>query len=63
MVETLPKGELLSISGVGHAPNLVEPAPLAGFERFLGGVPRAYWRLATTRGSDLARQPSHGRIG
>jgi esterase len=39
MVETLPKGELLSISGVGHAPSLVEPASLAGLERFLGGVP------------------------
>jgi pimeloyl-ACP methyl ester carboxylesterase len=38
MVETLPKGELLSISGVGHAPSLVEPASLAGLERFLGGV-------------------------
>ena len=44
MVETLPKAELLSISGVGHAPSLVEPASLAGLERFLGGV------LATTDG-------------
>jgi pimeloyl-ACP methyl ester carboxylesterase len=38
MVETLPKGELLSISGVGHAPSLVEPASLAGLGRFLGAV-------------------------
>ena len=38
MVETLPKGELLSISGVGHAPSLVEPTSLVGLERFLGGV-------------------------
>ena len=38
MVETLPTGELLSIPGVGHAPSLVEPASLAGFERFLGGA-------------------------
>jgi pimeloyl-ACP methyl ester carboxylesterase len=38
MVETLPKGELLSISGVGHAPSLVELASLAGLERFLGGI-------------------------
>ena len=38
MVETLPKGELLSISDVGHAPSLVEPASLAGLERFLDGV-------------------------
>ena len=38
MVETLPKGELLFILGVGHAPSLVEPASLAGLERFLGGV-------------------------
>jgi esterase len=35
MVETLPKGELLRIPGVGHAPSLVEPASLAGLERFL----------------------------
>jgi esterase len=39
MVETLPKGELLAIPGVGHAPSLVEPASLAGLERFLSGVP------------------------
>ena len=38
MVETLPKGELLSISGVGHAPSLVEPTSLVGLERFLDGV-------------------------
>jgi pimeloyl-ACP methyl ester carboxylesterase len=44
MVGTLPKGELLSVSGVGHAPSLVEPASLAGLERFLDGV------LATTGG-------------
>ena len=36
IVETLPKGELLSIPG--HAPSLVEPASLAGLKRFLGGV-------------------------
>jgi len=35
MVETLPKGELLAIPGVGHAPSLVEPASLAGLDRFL----------------------------
>lgn len=38
MVETLPKGELLSIPGVGHAPSLVEPASLAGLDRFLSGL-------------------------
>jgi len=38
MVETLPNGELLAIPGVGHAPSLVEPASLAGLERFLPGV-------------------------
>jgi esterase len=38
MVETLPKGELLAIPGVGHAPSLVEPASLAGLGRFLNGV-------------------------
>jgi pimeloyl-ACP methyl ester carboxylesterase len=35
MVETLPKGELVSVPGVGHAPTLVEPAVVAVFERFL----------------------------
>ncbi|MSP00237.1 MAG: alpha/beta hydrolase [Acetobacteraceae bacterium] len=39
MVETLPKGELLEIPGVAHAPCLVEPASLAGLEHFLHGVP------------------------
>jgi pimeloyl-ACP methyl ester carboxylesterase len=38
MVATLPKGDLLTIPGVGHAPSLVEPAALAGLERFLLGV-------------------------
>ncbi len=38
MVETLPKGELLAIPGVGHAPSLVESASLAGLEQFLSGV-------------------------
>jgi pimeloyl-ACP methyl ester carboxylesterase len=38
MVETLPKGKVLSISGVGHAPSLVEPASLDGLERFLSNV-------------------------
>ena len=36
IVETLPMGELLEIPGVGHAPSLVEPASVAGLERFLG---------------------------
>ena len=39
MVDTLPRGELLAIPGVGHAPSLVEPASLAGLEGFLTGVP------------------------
>jgi pimeloyl-ACP methyl ester carboxylesterase len=38
MVDTLPKGELLAVPGVGHAPSLVEPASLAGLDRFLQGV-------------------------
>jgi pimeloyl-ACP methyl ester carboxylesterase len=38
MIETLPKGELLAVPGVGHAPSLVEPAALAGLERFLIGA-------------------------
>lgn len=35
MIKTLPKGELLSVPGVAHAPSLVEAASLAGLERFL----------------------------
>ena len=38
MVEALPKGELLAIPDVGHAPSLVEPDSLAGLERFLAGT-------------------------
>ncbi len=36
MVETLPKGELVTVPGVAHAPTLVEPVVIAAFERFLG---------------------------
>jgi esterase len=35
MVETLPKGDLVAVPGVGHAPTLVEPAVVAALERFL----------------------------
>lgn len=35
MVETLPKGQLVSVPGVGHAPTLVEPVALAALGRFL----------------------------
>ena len=35
MVETLPKGELVTVHGVGHAPTLIEPVVLAALERFL----------------------------
>ena len=38
MIETLPKGELLPVPGVAHAPSLVEPASLAGLETFLAGL-------------------------
>ena len=36
MVDTLTDGELVTVSGVGHAPTLVEPAVVAALERFLG---------------------------
>ena len=36
MVAALPKGELVAVPGVGHAPTLVEPAVVAALERFLG---------------------------
>ena len=35
MVEALPKGELVTVPGVGHAPTLIEPVVLAALERFL----------------------------
>ncbi len=35
MVDGLPRGELLAVPGVGHAPTLVEPAVLAALDRFL----------------------------
>ncbi len=36
MAETLPRGELVTVPGVAHAPTLVEPVVLAALERFLG---------------------------
>jgi pimeloyl-ACP methyl ester carboxylesterase len=36
MVEVLPRGELVAVPGIGHAPTLVEPAVLAALDRFLG---------------------------
>jgi esterase len=36
MVAALPKGELVTVPGVGHAPTLVEPAVVAALGRFLG---------------------------
>jgi len=38
MVEVVPRGELVAVPGVGHAPTLVEPVVLAALERFLAGV-------------------------
>jgi pimeloyl-ACP methyl ester carboxylesterase len=38
MVEALPKGELVAVPGVGHAPTLVEPAALAALERLVAAV-------------------------
>jgi len=35
MAAALPKGELVSVPGVGHAPTLVEPPVLAALDRFL----------------------------
>lgn len=35
MVEVLPRGELVTVPGVGHAPTLVEPVVLAALEPFL----------------------------
>lgn len=35
MVAALPAGELVSVPGVGHAPNLLEPAAFTALEQFL----------------------------
>ena len=35
MVATLPRGELVTVPGVAHAPTLVEPVVLSALERFL----------------------------
>jgi pimeloyl-ACP methyl ester carboxylesterase len=41
MVDALPRGELVRVSGIGHAPTLVEPVVLAALDRFLGSLPAA----------------------
>ena len=38
MVDVLPRGELVRVPGVGHAPTLVEPVVLAALDRFLGAL-------------------------
>ena len=38
MVDRLPRGELVRVPGIGHAPTLVEPVVLAALDRFLGGL-------------------------
>jgi len=38
MVDVLPRGELVRIAGIGHAPTLVEPVVLAALDRFLGAL-------------------------
>ncbi len=40
MVETLPRGELVAVPGVGHAPTLVEPAARDAIDRLLAAVVR-----------------------
>jgi len=41
MVEALPRGELVSVPGVGHAPTLIEPEVLAALDQFLGNLDRS----------------------
>jgi pimeloyl-ACP methyl ester carboxylesterase len=41
MVDALPRGELVRVPGIGHAPTLVEPVVLAALDRFLGSLPVA----------------------
>jgi pimeloyl-ACP methyl ester carboxylesterase len=38
MAAALPKGELVSVPSVGHAPTLVEPSVLAALDRLLAAV-------------------------
>ena len=38
MAETLPRGTLAAVPGVGHAPTLVEPAALGAIERLLAAT-------------------------
>jgi pimeloyl-ACP methyl ester carboxylesterase len=38
MVAALPRGELVSVPGVGHAPTLVEPPVLAALDRLFATV-------------------------
>jgi pimeloyl-ACP methyl ester carboxylesterase len=38
MVDVLPRGELVRVAGIGHAPTLVEPVVLTSLDRFLGGL-------------------------
>src|SRR5205085_5099443 len=38
MVAALPKGELVAVPGIGHAPTLVEPAALTAIEQLLAAV-------------------------
>ena len=40
MVDALPRGELVTVPGVGHAPTLVEPVVLATLDRFLVNLRR-----------------------
>jgi pimeloyl-ACP methyl ester carboxylesterase len=37
-VDALPRGELIRVPGVGHAPTLIEPVVLAALDRFLSGL-------------------------
>jgi pimeloyl-ACP methyl ester carboxylesterase len=38
MVDALPRGELVRVPGIGHAPTLVEPVVLTALDRFLDGL-------------------------
>jgi esterase len=38
MVDVLPRGELVRVPGIGHAPTLVEPVVLAALDRFFRGL-------------------------
>jgi pimeloyl-ACP methyl ester carboxylesterase len=56
MVGALPKGELVAVPGVGHAPTLVEPAALTALERFVAAA-----RVVSSSRGELCHRRGNSR--